>query len=124
VPVLFECWFAAGNTDGLNELLTGAFRELDTNPLARSLLMGLGRLHADVPKLLHTDGYFNAALRSHLVQHESAPSSCLRWTGYITDALRDCLEEWALQPVPASLESIVPCLMERLRPIAFVQAPV
>ena len=87
-----------------------------------SLLVGLARLHTDLPKLGLSDGNFNSALRSQLVAHPSIPSSCLRWTGYLTDALRDSLQEWTVsgkESMP-SLESIVPNLMERLRPIAFV----
>jgi hypothetical protein len=120
-PVLFECWLFAENASGLKEGLTKALRELDANPLAHSLLMGLARLHTESPKLVITDGYFNAALRNQLVRHPSVSSSCLGWTGYITDALRDSLTEWARYwPDSAPLESMVPRLMERLRPIEFL----
>jgi hypothetical protein len=121
VPVLFHCWLSAGNADGLKDGLRMAFQELDRNPVARALLLGLGRLHNDQPKLFLTDGYFNAALRSQLAEHPAVPRSCLGWTGYITDALRDTLQEWALSTRDgASLESILPRLMERLKPIAFL----
>ena len=122
VPVLVDCWVSAGDVTGMREGLKLVFRKLDENPLARSLLVGLARLHADLPKLGLSDGYFNSALRSQLVAHPSIPSSCFRWTGYLTDALRDTLQEWTVsgkESMP-SLESIVPNLMERLRPIAFV----
>ena len=120
VPVLFDCWLSAGDATGLQEGLTRAFRELDANPLARSLLMGLARLHTEMPKLMLADGYFNASLRSELVQNLSVSRSCLGWTGYITDALRDSLQEWASSAEPGLLESVVSNLMERLRPIAFL----
>jgi hypothetical protein len=119
VPVLFDCWVSAEDSSGLNNGLACAFRELDRNPLARSLLMGLAHLHTDQPKLLLTDGYFNAALRSQLSTHEAVSTKCLGWTGYITDALRDSFQEWA-SGMPGSLESIVPRLMERLSPIPFL----
>ena len=122
VPVLVDCWVSAGDVTGMREGLKLVFRKLDENPLARSLLVGLARLHTDLPKLGLSDGYFNSALRSQLVAHPSIPSSCFRWTGYLTDALRDSLQEWAVsgkESIP-SLESIVPNLMERLRPIALV----
>jgi hypothetical protein len=121
VPVLFHCWSSAGDADGLKEGLRMALRELDQNPLARALLLGLGRLHNDQPKLFLSDGYFNAALRSHLAENPAVSRSCLGWTGYITDALRDTLQEWALSTRDgASLESTLPRLMERLKPIAFL----
>jgi hypothetical protein len=122
VPVLVDCWVSTGDAPGMRQALEMAFRKLDENPVARSLLIGLARLHTDLPKLALSDGYFNSALRSQLVAHPAIPSSCLRWTGYLTDALRDSLQEWTVsgkESIP-SLESIVPNLMERLRPIAFV----
>ncbi len=120
-PALFRCWQSAPDAPGLNETLTRAFRDFDQNPLARSLFHGLARLHADLPKLLLADGYFNAALRHEIVQHESASRSCLSWSGYITDALRDSFQEWATcRSKDASLESIVPNLMIRLHPIGFL----
>lgn len=124
VPVLFDCWLSASDgsdASGLNETLTRTFHELDQNPLARSLFHGLARLHSELPKLLLADGYFNAALRQQIVQHESVSRSCLGWSGYITDALRDTFQEWATcLPADASLESIAPNLMIRLRPIGFL----
>lgn len=119
VPALLECWLSAGDPAGLRKSLTEAFQELNGNSLARSLLMGLARLHTELPKLSLADGYFNAALRTQLVQQESLSPSCFGWTGYITDALRDSFQEWALQTPKASMVSIVPNLMDRLRPIAF-----
>ncbi len=119
VPALFECWFSAGNANGLKRNLKKTFQQLDGNPLARSLLTGLARLHAELPKLSPADGYFNAALRIQLVQQESRSTSCLSWTGYITDALRDSFQEWALHTPKAPMVSMVPNLMDRLRPIAF-----
>jgi AcrR family transcriptional regulator len=121
VPVLVECWLSAGDAPSMTESFKQAFRELDENPLARSLLMGLAQLHTELPNLVLCDGYFNAALRSEIIQQESVSNSCLRWTGYITDALRDTFREWVSdQPDSvAPLESVVSNLMEKLRPIAF-----
>lgn len=118
VPVLFDCLRFAGDYSELAENLSKAFRELDRNTSARSLLLGLARLHTRLPKLLLTDGYFNATLRSQIVLHAAVSKPYLNWTGYITDALRDSFQEWAAcLPEPASLESIVPNLMRRLHPI-------
>jgi hypothetical protein len=61
VPVLFDCWVSAEDSSDLNNGLVWAFRELDRNPLTRSLLMGLARLHIDQPKLFLTDGGMGAS---------------------------------------------------------------
>jgi hypothetical protein len=121
VPVLVDCWLSVGDAPSMTESLKQAFRELDANPLAPSLLMGLALLHSELPNLRLGDGYFNAALRNELMQQESVSASCLRWTGYITDALRDTLWEWVFGQSESvtPLDSVVPNLMERLQPIAF-----
>jgi Bacterial regulatory proteins, tetR family len=120
VPALFECWLTAGDAVGLGKNLAVAFQALDRNPTARSLILGLAKLHSDQPKLSLADGYFNAALRSHLIQQHPLSASCLGWTGYITDALRDSFRDWALYTPKNSMESIVPNLVDRLHPIAFL----
>jgi hypothetical protein len=116
VPVLVDIWEKARTIEEFAVGLESAFGLLDTNPVALRLLRSLAAVHNEQEMFATTDGYFAAALRIELSRRGLRGSGVLHWTGFVTDALRDCLSRWSEST--ENLVSVVPKILSTLRPIA------
>jgi hypothetical protein len=119
-PVLVDVWVKALTIDEFSAGLESAFGLLDSNPVAVRLLRGLAAVHRQNAAFSAGDGYFSAALRNELSTRGLGSTGVLRWTGFVTDALRDSLFLWSEST--QNLVSVVPRIVSDLRPILLPSA--
>lgn len=115
--VVVDAWEGTTSAGQLGQRLKPAFAALDANPIAQRLLRGLASVHCHEPWRCGADGYFALALRNELHRRNWAHSPASRWTGFVTDALRDVLCTWARGTSP--LADVADELGRALEPIEF-----
>lgn len=93
-PNFVDCWLRGQRSGNYEIELATLLTELDANPIATRLLRGLALIHHKNGQLQMTDGFFSHALRTELLRRECS-EVMLDWTGYIADALRNALLDWA-----------------------------
>jgi hypothetical protein len=75
------------------------FEALEDNPIGRTYMAGLCKLHGDNRGLRAADGYFACELRRLLdVNIDRAGTRSVALIGYFTEGIRSAFEDWAGSP--------------------------
>jgi hypothetical protein len=119
-PVTVDAWSSAQSLDQFTGALLEVFSVLDANPTARRLFSGLAAVHSQDPSRVATDGHFAFALRCEIDRRGLNWADMTRWTGFLTDAVREALLPHSR--VDESLVGLVPKLRVSLAPLPFPEA--